>query len=73
MLWSVGASLFAIAVTGLSVSYFDQSILFVYLVIGILGTMSSVLASLPPVQPAPARPVAPIPAPRSDIRHRRFI
>lgn len=36
--WAMGASLFAHAATGLSVSYFDQSIVFLYLVLGALGS-----------------------------------
>lgn len=57
-LWSFGAQLFAIAVTGLSVSYFDQSIVFVYLAVGTLGSVASLVAH-PAIakQSASSRPV----------------
>jgi hypothetical protein len=38
MLWAVGSSLFAHAATFLSVSYFDQSFVFLYLVLGSIGS-----------------------------------
>jgi hypothetical protein len=44
-LWTVGSSLFALTVTGLSVSYFDQSIIFLYLVLGIIGALRSAVLS----------------------------
>ncbi len=37
-LWTFGSSLFALAVTGLSVSYFDQSVVFLYVVLAVLGS-----------------------------------
>lgn len=45
--WALGATLFALAATGLSVSYFDQTIVFLYLVLGALGSaaVASHLAS----------------------------
>lgn len=46
--WALGSSLFAHAVTGLGVSYFDQSFVFLYATLGAIG-------SLPAVAPAPAR------------------
>jgi hypothetical protein len=38
LVWSLGAALFAHAVTFLSVSYFDQSIVFVYLTLAAIGS-----------------------------------
>ena len=37
-LWAMGSSLFAFAVTGLSVSFFDQSITFLYLTLGVIAS-----------------------------------
>ena len=39
MIWAMGASLFANAATCISVSYFDQSFLFLYVVLGAVGTL----------------------------------
>jgi len=39
LIWAVGASLFTHAVTCVSVSYFDQSFLFLYMVLGVIGSM----------------------------------
>lgn len=36
--WTLGASLFAAAVTGVSVAYFDQSFVFVYIVLGAIAS-----------------------------------
>jgi hypothetical protein len=41
MLWTLGASLFALAITGLSVSYFDQSIVILYSTLGCIGSVTS--------------------------------
>ncbi|MGZ8831279.1 MAG: hypothetical protein ACXW2Q_12995 [Thermoanaerobaculia bacterium] len=40
--WSLGSSLFALAITGFSVSYFDQSFTFLYLVLGTMGSAWSI-------------------------------
>jgi hypothetical protein len=40
-IWAFGASLFTHAVTFMSVSYFDQSVVFLYLTLGAIGSMSS--------------------------------
>lgn len=42
MTWALGASLFTHAVTFISVSYFDQSILFIYLTLAAIGSIESV-------------------------------
>ena len=42
--WALGASLFSIFATGISVSFFDQSVLFVYLVLGVLGSLRALMA-----------------------------
>ena len=41
MLWALGASLFAHATTFISVSYFDQSFVFLYLTLAAIGSMWS--------------------------------
>jgi hypothetical protein len=41
LVWSLGASLFAHAATMISVSYFDQSFLFLYLVLASIGSIYS--------------------------------
>jgi hypothetical protein len=41
MLWAVGSALFAHAVTFISVSYFDQSFLFIYLTLAAIGSAHS--------------------------------
>src|SRR6185437_16494789 len=41
LIWSVGASLFVHAVTCMSVSYFDQSVLFLYLTLAVIGSIWS--------------------------------
>jgi len=38
--WTLGSSLFVIAVTGLSVSYFDQSVTYVFIILGAIGSIS---------------------------------
>jgi hypothetical protein len=37
--WALGAALFAHAVTGLGVSYFDQSAVFLYSTLGAIGSL----------------------------------
>lgn len=46
--WTLGSSLFALAVTGLSVSYFDQSFVFLYFTLGTLGSAWSIAISTRP-------------------------
>jgi hypothetical protein len=41
MAWALGASLFAHSVTFVSVSYFDQSVVFLYLTLALIGSVSS--------------------------------
>jgi hypothetical protein len=41
LVWSLGASLFAHAATCLSVSYFDQSVVFIYLTLAVVGSIWS--------------------------------
>jgi len=43
MIWALGASLFAHAVTFISVSYYDQSFLFIYLTLAAIGSAGSVI------------------------------
>ncbi|MGA4578904.1 O-antigen ligase family protein [Limisphaera sp. VF-2] len=45
--WAVGAALFAHAASCVSVAYFDQSILFLYLTLGLLATLRVSLAEGP--------------------------
>ncbi|CAD7766613.1 MAG: hypothetical protein DNFNHJIP_00011 [Candidatus Argoarchaeum ethanivorans] len=42
MIWALGASLFSIAATCISVSFFDQSFLFLYLVLAMISSMRNV-------------------------------
>jgi len=56
-IWSVGAALFALAVSGLSCSYFDQSFVFVYLMLGALASVPNLVAATPVA--AVIAPVAP--------------
>ena len=42
IIWTLGASLFSIAATSFSVSFFDQSFLFLYLVLAVIGSMRNV-------------------------------
>lgn len=49
MVWSLGASLFAHAVTFISVSYFDQSFLFIYLTLAAIGSAWSSICTNPVV------------------------
>lgn len=42
MIWALGAGLFAHTVTMISVSYFDQSFMFLYLTLGIIGSLWAV-------------------------------
>jgi hypothetical protein len=39
LLWGAGASLFAITITGLSIAFFDQSAFFLYMILGISGSL----------------------------------
>ena len=60
-IWILGAILFGHAATFLSVSYFDQTIIFVYMTLAIIGSLStaSVLKSIDesePSQPSEERP-----------------
>jgi hypothetical protein len=65
MIWALGASLFAHTVTMISVSYFDQSFMFLYLTMGIIGSLWAVREAtdeteethLDPDEPAAACPV----------------
>lgn len=42
MLWALGSSLFAHTATFLSVSYFDQTVMFIYLTLAVIGSGSAV-------------------------------
>lgn len=44
-IWALGASLFAHAATCISVSYFDQSFVFLYLVLGAIGSVWSSMSA----------------------------
>jgi len=48
--WALGASLFAQAVTCLSVSYFDQSFLFLYLALAGIGSARSATETTQPIE-----------------------
>jgi hypothetical protein len=59
-LWSLGVSLFAHMITCVSVSYFDQSFIFLYLTLGAIGSMRH---SRSAAQAAVAAQVTPQPVP----------
>lgn len=44
--WALGSSLFAVAATCISVGFFDQSVLFVYLILAMIGSAPSALKPL---------------------------
>jgi multidrug transporter EmrE-like cation transporter len=49
LIWTLGAILFAHAATMISVSYFDQSIIFLYLVLAAIGSvLAAALAEAKP-------------------------
>jgi hypothetical protein len=53
VVWGLGSILFAHAATMISVSYFDQSIVFLYLVLAAIGSvLAAALADVKPDQPA---------------------
>ncbi len=51
--WSVGAALFAHAASCVSVAYFDQAILFLYLTLALLATLRVNIAEAPATVPLP--------------------
>ena len=46
MVWALGASLFVHSMTCISVAYFDQSFVFIYLTLGAIGSMYSALRNV---------------------------
>ncbi len=55
MLWGLGAALFSHTITFLSVSYFDQSLVFLYVALAAIGSARApTVASIAPVVPAAA-------------------
>lgn len=65
VLWACGASLFAHAATCISVSYFDQSIVFLYLSLGTVVGVTQIGVPLPAAAAA-AAPHMPRPTPRAS-------
>jgi hypothetical protein len=63
-LWALGAALFAHAVTLLSISYFDQSFVFLYLTLGAIGSARGLEGVVPSVheKAGPAPRIEPSPA-----------
>jgi len=57
--WGLGASLFAHAATSLSVAYFDQSFVFLYLTLAAIGAAYAGAATAPQQAPADAERVRP--------------
>ena len=49
MVWALGASLFVHAVTFISVSYFDQSSMFIYLTLAAIGSAYSSTITAQPI------------------------
>ena len=56
-MWTLGATLFALAATGLSVSYFDQTFVFVFLVLGAISSASVSPAARDHAKRARTRPL----------------
>jgi hypothetical protein len=54
LLWTLGAVLFGHAATMVSVSYFDQSIVFLYLILASIGSMQNSSVPEPELALAPA-------------------
>lgn len=63
-MWALGSSLFAIAVTGVSVSFFDQSGVFMYFVLGAIASLYSMTST---AHPAPASVDRTIHSPNSAV------
>lgn len=57
MIWSLGAGLFAHATTGLSVAYFDQSVIFFWLNVAVISSMHSILTTTSPAAQPSRSPV----------------
>ena len=51
LLWTLGAILFGHAVTMMSVSYFDQSVVFLYLVLASIGSVETTVGREPVLEP----------------------
>jgi hypothetical protein len=66
MIWGLGAALFAQAVTCVSVSYFDQSVTFLYLTLAAIGSASKAIvpAEAPATAAAVVAPAAAVATPR---------
>jgi hypothetical protein len=47
MIWTLGAILFGHAATWMSVSYFDQSVVFLYFILAVISSVSTVPAEVP--------------------------
>jgi len=62
MVWTLGASLFAHAATSISVSYFDQSFLFLYLTLAAIGSAWPAIVSSHEIQATDAADAHPGPA-----------
>lgn len=60
MLWGFGSSLFAHAVTGLGVSYYDQSFVFIYLVLAVISSVHQSALAASPVEPSPGAEAEPV-------------
>ena len=72
VLWAIGSALFSHVITCVSVSYFDQSIIFFYLTLAATASACSQSADVATVAvPAPAWPVARAEGTRTPARFRR--
>jgi hypothetical protein len=63
--WSIGASLFAFVLSGISVSYFDQSMIFFWLDVAVISSAYSAIAAN---QPGDAEIFLPDQAPEHDYQ-----
>jgi hypothetical protein len=66
LIWSVGCGLFAHAATMISVAYFDQSVMFLYLNLAVIGSIYATAAAR---AGAAARVPADIPLDGTYARH----
>lgn len=49
MVWALGSSLFVHMITFVSVAYFDQSFVLIYLTLGAIGSLYSAVGNVPPI------------------------
>jgi hypothetical protein len=68
LIWSLGASLFAHVATCISVSYFDQSVFFIYLTLASIASSAKCLQEVVVPAPAPAQSTGTVRRPLQGAR-----